>query len=263
MRPFIAAAFLLGSIPAALFAQGGGYEIQVYGSELVAPGDTMFELHSNYTAEGYKTVVDGVLPDNGAEHETLEITHGWNDWFETGFYQFTSIQPDGSWDWVGTHIRPRIAVPASYGLPVGLSLSAEFGYQRPNFSPDTWTLELRPIIDQKKGKLYWAFNPTFDKSFRGYNQNVGYVFSPNVKASYDVTKRVALGFEYYGAVGPVNDFFAVGAEEQQLFPAIDLDLGPNWEFNFGVGVGMTGSTEHLVVKMILGYRLHLKKHSDQ
>ena len=31
-------------------------------------------------------------------------------------------------------------------------------------------------------------------------------------------------------------------------------LGPRWEFNLGVGVGMTPSTDHLLVKMILGYR---------
>ena len=100
-------------------------------------------------------------------HETLEITHGFNEWFETGFYQFTSIQPDGSWKWVGTHIRPRFAVPERYKLPVGLSLSTEFGYQRPNFSLDTWTWEIRPIVDKKIGKLYMAFNPTLEKSFHG------------------------------------------------------------------------------------------------
>src|ERR1700752_3083412 len=71
------------------------YEIQVYGSDTVAPRATMVELHSNFTVEGSKTVVDGVLPSNHAEHETLEITQGFNDWFETGFYVFTSIQSDG------------------------------------------------------------------------------------------------------------------------------------------------------------------------
>ena len=67
------------------------YEIQVYGSELVAPGHTMFELHSNFTIDGSKTIVDGVYPTNHAEHETVEITHGFTDYFECGFYIFTSI----------------------------------------------------------------------------------------------------------------------------------------------------------------------------
>jgi hypothetical protein len=32
-------------------------------------------------------------------------------------------------------------------------------------------------------------------------------------------------------------------------------VSPKWEFNFGVGVGVTHGTDHLLVKMILGYRL--------
>ena len=62
----------------------GNYEIQVYGSDLVPPHNTMVELHTNFTFEGSKTMIDGMLPTEHQEHETLEITHGWNEWFETG-----------------------------------------------------------------------------------------------------------------------------------------------------------------------------------
>ena len=61
------------------------YEIQVYGYDLVDPGHTMVELHSNFTIDGSKETSDGVYPTNHAEHETVEITHGFNDWFECGF----------------------------------------------------------------------------------------------------------------------------------------------------------------------------------
>jgi hypothetical protein len=37
------------------------YEIQVYGSDLVDPRHTMVELHSNFTIDGSKTIVDGAL----------------------------------------------------------------------------------------------------------------------------------------------------------------------------------------------------------
>jgi hypothetical protein len=236
----------------------GNYEVQVYGSDLVAPKVTMFEIHSNFTASGEKRVIDGVLPTNHAEHETLEITHGWNEWFETGFYIFTSIQPGGGWYYVGSHIRPRIAVPEKYHLPVGLSLSTEIGWQRPNFSADTWTWEIRPIIDKKAGKWYLAFNPAIDKSFRGPEQKRGYEFSPNVKIGYDVFKRLSAGVEYYGAYGPITGFDPLRDQQQQILPDVDIDFGKNWEFNFGVGVGVTGSTDHLLIKAILGYRFNNK-----
>ena len=42
------------------------YEIQVYGSYTQAPRSTMVEIHSNFTVEGSKTVIDGMLPTNHA-----------------------------------------------------------------------------------------------------------------------------------------------------------------------------------------------------
>src|SRR5689334_6059783 len=115
------------------------YEIQVYPAETLAPRHTMVELHSNFTIEGTKGVVDGMYPTNHALHETIEITQGFNDWFETGFYIFTSYNPEkGGYGWVGDHIRPRVRVPESWHWPVGVSLSSEFGYQRSQYSPDTW-----------------------------------------------------------------------------------------------------------------------------
>lgn len=257
MRHITWAVLLIGCCAVGVRAQGN-YEVQVYGSELVAPKVTMVELHSNFTASGEKKTIDGVLPTNHAVHETLEITHGFNEWFETGFYVFTSIQSDGSWYYVGSHIRPRFAVPERYKLPVGLSISNEIGWQRPNFSGDTWTWEIRPIVDKKIDKWYFAFNPTFDKSFRGPSKDLGYEFSPNIKFSYDVTKKIAAGVEYYGAYGPVTGFDPLREQQQQILPAVDIDFGDKWEFNFGVGVGVTGATDHLLVKAILGYRFNFK-----
>ena len=230
------------------------YEIQVYGADTVAPRSTMVEIHSNFTVEGSKTVQNGMLPTNHAMHETLELTQGITDWSEVGFYVFSSIQSDGGWQWVGDHIRPRVRVPEKWHWPVGVSLSQEIGYQRAAFSPDTWTWEIRPIVDKKIGPWYLSFNPALDRSFHGASVNKGVEFSPNVKVSYDFTKKIAGGLEYYAAYGSLNGFDPLRDQEQQFFPSIDVDFGPQWEFNFGVGVGATHSTDHLIVKCIIGRR---------
>src|ERR1700675_1234118 len=244
-------------ILAATFASAqDNYEIQVYGSDLVDPGHTMVELHSNFTIDGSKTILDGVYPTNHAEHETVEITHGFNDWFECGFYIFTSITEGQGWQWVGDHIRPRVSVPKKWHWPVGVSISNEIGYQRRQYSPDTWTWEIRPIVDQKIGKWYWSINPTLDRSFHGTSVPQGVVFSPNFKLSYDFTPKISGGLEYYGSVGPVTGFDPIAQQQQQIFPSIDLNLAPQWEINFGLGVGVTRSTDHLIAKMILGYRFN-------
>lgn len=230
------------------------YEIQVYGSEIVESHHTMVELHSNFTIEGTKTSLNGLYPTNHQWHETLEITHGFTEYFETGFYLFTALENGYGWDFVGSHIRPRFAAPKKWKWPVGVSISQEIGYQRRQFSVDTWTYELRPIIDKQMGRWYLSFNPAFDKALHGQTSNQGFSFSPNFKVSYDLTKKVTAGLEYYGAFGPTDDFYPPSQQQQQFFPVLDLNLSPKWEFNAGLGVGVTRSTDHLIAKMILGYR---------
>jgi hypothetical protein len=82
------------------------YEIQVYGADTVARGFTMVELHSNFTAKGFTESRNGVEPDSHAFHETLEITHGFTEWFETGFYIFTAARKDSGWQYAAaTFVR--------------------------------------------------------------------------------------------------------------------------------------------------------------
>jgi hypothetical protein len=246
--------FILALLYSLVVSAQDNYEIQVYGSDLVAPGRTMIELHSNYTANGFTTVMDGQLPDNHEEHETIEITHGWTPWFETGFYFFNSIGSDGRTSYVGSHIRPRFAAPETWKWPVGVSISTEFGFQKKAFSSNTATLEIRPIVDKKINKVYISINPTLDQSFKGPDQNRGLIFSPNVKGSYDVTKVVALGLEYYGSTGPFFNYDPIQKQMQQLFIATDLNTDPDWEFNGGIGTGFTQATEKLIFKIIIGRR---------
>ena len=230
------------------------YEIQVYASPTMAAGRTMFETHTNFTVQGSKRSEDGVNPTNHAWHETIEITHGWNNWFETGFYFFSSGKTQFGYDWVGDHIRPRVRVPDSWNWPVGVSLSTEFGYQRAKFSPNTWTLEIRPIVDKTVGPVYLAFNPTFERALHGRDVNQGLAFAPNGKVAYQIHPKVQFGVEYYGAVGRFTNWDPFNQQEHQIVPAIDVNFGPDWEFNFGVGVGVTHNTDHLVIKMIIGRR---------
>lgn len=252
---------VLVALPAAAPCRAqDNYEIQVYGADTVAPRTTMVELHSNFTVDGFRAApgsiyqADGTFPTNHAEHETVEITQGVNHWAEVGFYIFTSYNPGTGYHWVGDHIRPRVRAPDSWHLPVGLSLSNEIGYQRARFSPDTWTWEIRPIIDKQIGRWYLAFNPTLDRSFHGPGVKDGVAFSPNLKAGYDFTKKVNAGLEYYAAYGDLAGFDTLRDQQQQLFLASDLNLSPKWEFNFGIGVGATSSTDHIIVKAIVGRR---------
>lgn len=239
----------------------GNYEIQVYGSDTVAPKNLMVELHSNFTPEGQKYYINGVIPTNHQEHETLELTEGITSWSEVGFYVFTSEQDGHGVQWVGDHIRPRVRAPDSWHLPVGLSLSTEIGYQRAVYSPDTWTWEIRPIMDKTIGRWYFAVNPALERTWHGPDVNLGLGFSPGGKISYDFNRKVSGGFEYYADYGRLGAFDTLHYQQQQIFVVTDLNVSPKWEINIGVGVGPTAGTDHLIVKGILGRRFNWGKQS--
>ena len=247
----VAVVCLLGS--GSLWAQGN-YEIQVYGSDTVPPKNTMVELHSNYTLQGQKQEIDGVYPTNHQLHETVEITQGITSWSEVGFYIFTSVQDGHGWQWVGDHIRPRVRVPERWHWPVGVSLSTEVGYQRTQYSPDTWTWEIRPIVDKAIGRWYFAVNPALERTWHGPDVAQGVAFAPAVKVGYDFTKKISGGVEYYGDYGRLGRIDALRDQQQQIFAVTDLNVSPKWEINFGVGVGSTAATDHLLVKAIIGRR---------
>ncbi len=234
------------------------YEIQVYASPTQAAGSTMFELHSNYTFNGSTQTVDGVIPSNHALHETLEITTGITPVFEIGAYLFTNYTPGYGYKVVGTHLRPRVMAPSDWGIPFGLSLSLEIGYQNPSYSNDTWSLEIRPIIDKQWDKLYVSLNPTFGVSLKSqYNTSVP-TFEPNVKISYAFFINAALGVEYYGDMGPVNQFDQGSQQNHALFIAYDLLNNAKWELNIGAGFGLTPATDPFVFKVILGRKVRWK-----
>ncbi len=247
------------------------YEIQVYPSETIAPKTLLTELHSNYTVEGSTTTQDGMLPTQGQEHETIELTQGLNDWSELGFYVFTAEQSGHGAQWVGDHIRPRVRVPVSWHWPVGLSLSNEIGYARPQYSNPTWSWQMMPIIDKQfNSQWYASVNLTMDWGIHPvplppgstlqqrqiYNRDVspgGLTFGPAATVTYQPSKYYNGGVEYYGYYGEFGNFVSLHNQQQQFFPVVNLFVSPKWEINLGAGWGVTAGSDHLIVKGILGH----------
>jgi hypothetical protein len=228
------------------------YEIQVYGSPLTQAGHTMFELHSNYTTKGTLSSFDGTVPTNHAIHETLEITRGLNSWSELGFYLFSSANPNEGYQFVGTHIRPRVTAPESWKWPVGVSISQEFGWARTKYSADDWTYELRPIVDKELGRGYISFNPVLGKSLHGPAASEPFEFTPQGQVAFDATPKVNLALEYYGAWGTTKALVPSDSRSHQLFYAVNYDFGPEWEFNIAYAPEWKNSDA--IFKMIVGRR---------
>lgn len=256
MRPLtLLAAATLAAAPA--LAQEN-YEIQVYPSRTADPRTTLFELHSNFTGSGTVTGIGGRLPTDGALHETLEITYGFNDVFEVGFYVFTSMNKGNGLEFVGTHIRPRVRAPDSWKLPVGLSLSTEFGPTNRKFDENEWGIELRPIVDQERGNFYWAFNPNVEWALKGPAAGHGIdgmTFNPNLKLAWKVDPMYAIGAEYYGTTGTLTRMAPSAEQDHMLYPTVDFFLSPDYELNVGYGVQVSGAGDHNILKVIFGRRV--------
>jgi hypothetical protein len=231
------------------------YEIQVYGSQTQQKNSTIFELHSNFTFRGERDVVKGVRPTYHSLHETLEITHGIGNYFELGAYLFTNYTQKYGFQVVGTHLRPRVMVPAKWNWPVGVSLSAEIGYQRPEYSGETWNIEVRPIVDKQWNRLYLSFNPTFGIALKSADESGVPVFEPNLKATYAFFSNGGLGIEYYGSMGAINAFETLAGQNHAIFATFDLLNNRYWEFNAGAGFGLTQATDGFIFKIILGRRI--------
>ena len=224
------------------------YEIQVYNSSTTPKGYTLFELHSNFTPVGNKQYSDKIFPSDKILHETLEITHGFSDFFEVGFYFFNAIGSDGRTGYAGSHIRPRFSVPESLDLPVGLSLSFEMGYQKIGFFGNHWLFEIHPIIDKEFGSFYISVNPVFDWNIDRHD----FEFNPCMQVSGKINAKADLGFEWYSGYGQVQNFLSWGEQHQVLFLATNINFGNRWEFNAGVGRGLNPSNDPWIIKCIVG-----------
>jgi len=238
-------------VPTIVFAQADN-EIQVYASPTVGDKLTIFELHSNYTFKGPKD-----LPDPKSAHylnESLEITHGFGNNFEMGLYIFTTYTPDGKYEYLGSHIRPRITAPQSWKWKVGASLSAEFGFFRPSSNqPFYWEGEIRPVIDKTIQRWYFSINPNMDFVLNGDNKHFG--FGPQIKTVYTIQQKIGVGFEYYTSIGNFQKINPINEEEHLLGPMIDLYLNPRWEFNAGFLFGLTPKSNQQILKILIGRRV--------
>ena len=252
-RPAVVAFAALLFLPVAASAQDL-FEIQVYPYDTVGPRQTMVELHMNFFPSGTKDAAPGEFANHHQFHLTAEITHGLNQYVELGWYLVTAYVPGVGPKFAGARIRPRFRLPEEWHLPFKISVSTELGFNKHQFEANTMTLEIRPILEREFGRWYLSFNPTIAQALRGPDSGEAPSFEPGFKVSYEATKKVNPGIEYYAETGPITHFASAHDQHHLIFPTLDLNVSPDWELNFGVGRGLTGTSEHWLVKWIIGRR---------
>src|SRR5215472_16853013 len=194
-------------------------------------------------------------PANHAMHETLEVAHGFTDWFDTGIYLFTTIEPHSGWHFVGSHLHPRLTVAESGRRPLGFSLGQEVGYQRRQFSENTGRTNYNLSSTRNGDACTWPSIPrstepcmvtTCISDGSSHPARKFPTTSPrklpadsNITATWDPPQICTLSI-----ANIINSFRR------------SISISPMWELILAVGWDPNHSSDHLIVKFIVGRRFN-------
>jgi hypothetical protein len=229
-------------------------EIQVYNAEIAAPGVFNLTVHNNYTPDGRATAgyPGGIVP-NHALNGVPEWAYGVADWFEAGLYlPLYSIGGNGALTYNGFKVRTLFVTPDAANQRFFYGVNFEFSWNTAHWDPSRHTQEIRPIIGWHLGAFDIIVNPILDNSYQGISR---LDFAPATRVAYNLDKKWAIAAEEYADFGPLRAFYSPPRQQHQLFGVFDYN-GTPWTIEGGVGLGLTGATDHLVLKLILSRDLN-------
>jgi hypothetical protein len=229
-------------------------EIQVYNAQIAAPGVFNLALHNNYTPDGLTSPpFPGGIAPNHTLNGVAEWAYGVTNWFEAGVYlPLYSISGTGAWTYDGWKIRALFVKPDAADQRFFYGVNIEFSRNTAHWDPSPNDQEIRPIIGWHLGSFDVIFNPIFENPYQGLSR---LDFEPATRVAYNLNKTWAIAAEEYDDFGPLRGFYPPPRQKHQLFGVFDFN-GKPWMIEAGVGVGLTNSTNHLELKLILSRDLN-------
>jgi hypothetical protein len=224
-------------------------EIQVYNAEIAAPGQFTLQQHLNYVWNG-STTPD--FPNGFASNRTLngtpELAYGVTDWYELGLYAPFAFDANGTFLPGGVKVRQLFVSPHAEDRKFFYGVNVELSYQTPRFSQSAIGLEIRPILGVRDLGWEFIFNPIVDFNFAPAGDAA---FAPAARLARQVSGETWLGVEYYSAYSPIGAIPPADQQQHTLFAVADFRV---WglDVNLGIGAGLTGASDGLVTKMIIG-----------
>jgi len=241
----------LGLIATVLTAQGFTDEIQVYTQDIQKPGQWGLELHLNRILLGPRNAL-GNLPFNGSSNLTPELSYGLTQTLELGLYLPATLDTDHHARFAGPKLRLKWMPlhPAGEDAPGPfLGLNIELARQNRGFSDLRWESELRLIAGHQGEDWLLAVNPIFGWPLSDGQGRGAPDLTTAWKATWTRWKQAAPGLELYLEHGQLNRLDPSPNWKQQLFLTLDVDHAP-FQFNVGIGRGLTPSSERWTLKFI-------------
>jgi len=228
-------------------------EIQVYTGEIAKVGQWTIQFHNNYAINGRNEpdFEGGIIP-NHALNGTPELAYGFTPWWEMGLYAPYAVDRNGQFLSNAFKIRQLFVTPDASKRSFFYGVNFEFSYATPRFSQTRWNLEIRPIIGFRSGDYELIINPIVDV---GFGDNGDATFAPAAKFDRKFGQNLALGVEYYTGLGPIRDIVPFNEQQHNIYAVADFKIG-RWDVNAGIGYGLTGGSDRVMAKLILGTDLN-------
>jgi hypothetical protein len=231
------------------------FEVQVFPDETLGRGATELEIHNVLIPPSM--VAAGSPQPAGHMHLSIEVSHGWTDTFETGVFLETAPDPaDAHASISGGHVRPKIHFASSPAFPFHVSASVEYAFfKNPGDRQFRQAITLTPIFERHSELWEVSLNPGLEFPIRGPDAGSAPVFEPSAKIAARASPRWSVGVEYYAETGTIKHVEPLAVQHHLVFPALDVHGDAGWHVNVGIGRGLTGGSEHWVLKSILGIQL--------
>ena len=224
-------------------------EIQVYNAEIAEPGQFTLQQHLNYVWTGNKTPdFDNGFASDRTLNGTPELAYGVTDWYELGLYAPFAFDSSGTLLPGGVKVRQLFVSPHAEDRKFFYGVNFELSYQTPRFSQSAVGLEIRPILGVRDFGWEFIVNPIVDFAFA---PNGDAAFAPAARLARQVGKETWLGVEYYSTYSPIGAIPPADQQQHTLFGVVDFKAF-GLDVNLGMGVGLTGASDSLVSKLIVG-----------
>jgi len=248
---------LIVTVLAPRVAQAQADEIQVYDGGLAAVGTFNLTWHNNWTPIGIKTpeFAGGVVADHSF-NGVPEWAYGVTRWFEAGLYlPLYTVDKHSGFGLNGFKLRTLFAVPNADNRRFFYGANMEFSYNAQRWDSTRFTSEVRPIIGWHLKPVDVIVNPIVDTAYDGL-KNLEFV--PAFRVAYTTHAGYQVAVEEYADYGPVHDMYGSSDQVHQIYGVVDWSA-KGFDFEAGVGVGITEASDKLTFKLIVARDLHVRK----
>jgi len=247
-----------GVMAATGFAQTD--EIQVYDAEIAEPGIFNLMIHTNFTPIGRKTpdFPNAIIPDNSV-NGTAEWAYGVKPWFEQGLYlpvySFNSTNHGATIN--GFKIRELFVRPHAHDHKFFYGLNFEFSVNALYWESSRVSSELRPIVGVHLHRWDLIYNPIMDTDYTGGVK--GLEFNPAGRVAYNLSDKWAVAAEEYDGFGPFKQFVPLNQQFHETWAVMDHN-GRFVNIEAGVGLGWSGGSDKLTLKLMVSRDLNPRSH---